>query len=190
MITLNQVTQLLKKAGSTIEPALFLAFIQVESGGKGFDSTTGKIIIQFEPHWFRKLAPFAPSGNWSLNKVEVQSKEWLAFNEAFKLNPNKAMESTSIGLPQIMGFHWQRLGYSWVGAMWDDFKVSEDNQLLALIKFIETDKNLFRAMIVKDFTKIADIYNGKGWPEVAKKYGRVPYPTAIKNAYVKNGGVA
>ena len=52
-----------------LEPAAVLAFIAVETGGKGFDDQTGKIIIQFEPAWFRKKAPYAPSGLWSLNKV-------------------------------------------------------------------------------------------------------------------------
>jgi len=29
----------------------------VESGGKGFDPKTGKIIIQFEPRWFKRKSP-------------------------------------------------------------------------------------------------------------------------------------
>ena len=73
------------------------------------------ILIQFEPSWFRKKVAYAPSGAWSVNKVDVQSKEWVAFNDTFKINPNAAMESTSIGLPQIMGFHWKLLGYKSVG---------------------------------------------------------------------------
>ena len=31
------------------EDAALAAFIETETGGKGFDKTTGKIIIQFEP---------------------------------------------------------------------------------------------------------------------------------------------
>ena len=76
-------------------------FIDVESGCKGFDEQTGKIIIQFEPSWYRKKAPYTPSGLWSLNKVERQSKEWAAFSDAFRKNPEAAMEATSIGLGQI-----------------------------------------------------------------------------------------
>ena len=141
----------LKQSASGLDAALLEAFIKVESGGRGFDPATGKLIIQFEPSWYRKKAPYAPSGAWSLNKVEVQSKEWLAFNDAFKLDKNAAMESTSIGLPQIMGFHWARLGYDSVDAMWDDFKYGIVNQICALIRFIHTDKNLLRAFENNDY---------------------------------------
>lgn len=182
MIKLDKVKLLLEKAGSSIEPAMLLAFIQVESGNKAFE-TNGKLVIQFEPYHFRKR-----TGKIINNIVDVQSKEWIAFNEAFAINKEAAMESTSIGLPQIMGFHWKRLGYDSVGAMWDDFKKGEDQQVLALIKFIETDVFLKRAMINKDYNAIANIYNGADWANIAKKYGREPYPVAIEKAYLANVG--
>ena len=60
--------------------------VSVESGGKGFDEFTEKIIIQFEPVWFKRKAPYTPSGKWSLNRVERQTEEWKAFNDAFSKN--------------------------------------------------------------------------------------------------------
>src|SRR5690349_10214039 len=102
--------------------------VKVESGGIGFAKDTGKIIIQFEPSWFKRKAPYTPSGKWSLNKVEKQSAEWIAFNDAFAKNPTAALESTSIGLMQIMGFHFKILGFKTVGEMWDYAKESEYNQ--------------------------------------------------------------
>ncbi len=187
-LELEHLTNLLTKAGSLIEPAMLKAIIDVETGGQGFDTKTGKILIQFEPVWFKRKTTFAPSGLWSVNKVEVQAKEWPAFNNAFKINKEAAMEATSIGLPQIMGFHWKRLGYDSVGAMWDDFKEGLDNQINALIIFIETDIRLWRALRDKNFVKIADVYNGSEWLAIAIKYGREPYPDAIKKAYLKYGG--
>lgn len=163
--------------------AALMAFIQVESGGKGFDSATGKLLIQFEPHYFKKREPYAPSGAWSVNRVEVQSKEWIAFNNAFGIDPDSAMESTSIGLPQIMGAHWKRLGYKSVGAMWDDFKTGELAQIKALIKFIETDQRLYTALRSQDWHTVASIYNGSGYKEIAKKYGRQPYDKAMYEAH-------
>ena len=74
-----------------IDSDSLLAFISVETGGYGFDQKTGKILIQFEPVWFKKLAPNAPNGIWTTNKVSVQSKEWEAFNDAFSKNANAAM---------------------------------------------------------------------------------------------------
>lgn len=170
-----------------IGAAALLAFIEVESGSKGFDDKTGKILIQFEPHWFRKKAPYAPSGAWSVNKVEVQTKEWIAFNNAFAIDAEAAMMSTSIGMPQIMGFHWQLLGYSSVGAMWDDFKRSEYHQILALVRFLKAYKggHILRALKLRDFHAVATLYNGAEYKAVAKRYGRVPYDEAMQVAYDK-----
>jgi len=168
-----------------LEEKLLKAFIKVESGGKAFDEKTGKIIIQFEPSWFRKNAHFTPSGAWSLNGVERQSKEWKAFNSAFAINPDAAMESTSIGLPQIMGFHWERLGYESVGAMWDDFKKSEQHQIDALVRFIESDRMLLKAFVAKDWHKMAFYYNGAGYAAQAYRLGIKPYDVQLKEAYEK-----
>lgn len=165
--------------------AVVAAFISVETGGKGFDQTTGKIIIQFEPVWFRRKAPFAPSGLWSVNRVDVQAKEWPAFNDAFRKDPNAAMVSTSIGLGQIMGFHFARLGYASVGAMWDDAKRGLDRQIWQICKFIATDSRLKAAIVSKDWTTVATIYNGAGFRELAKKYNRVPYDQSMKHEYDK-----
>ncbi len=74
-------------------------------------------MIQFEPSWFKKNAPYAPSGKWSINKVDIQTKEWEAFNDAFAKDKDAAMKSTSIGLPQILGIHYKRLGFASVGDM-------------------------------------------------------------------------
>lgn len=180
------VTLIAKKAKEhELKPSNLLGFTEVESGGKGFDTVTGKIIIQFEPHWMKKLAPYAPTGLWSVNKVDVQSKEWIAFNDAFKKNPDAAMQSTSIGLPQIMGFHYKRLGFKSVGQMWDFAKVSLENQIEMLILFIKSDKNLLNALNAENWDKVASIYNGSSYKEMAKKWGREPYDISLKKANSK-----
>jgi len=163
--------------------AAIAAFISVETGGQGFNPATGKIIIQFEPVWFKRKAPFAPSGEWSVNKVDVQSKEWAAFNDAFKKDRNAAMLSTSIGLGQIMGFHFARLGYSSVGEMWDDSKKGVERQIWQICKFIATDPGLQTAIIKKDWRAVASIYNGSGFRDIAKKYKRVPYDESMAIQY-------
>lgn len=184
----DQVKRAIIDTSTAIEYAALMAFIEVESGGKGFASDTGKLLIQFEPHWFKKKAPYAPTGDWSVNKVDRQSKEWDAFESAAAIDANAAMESTSIGLPQIMGFHWKRLGYQSVGAMWDDFKIGETRQIKALIQFIETDSRLLDALINKDWHKVAMIYNGAGYAALAHKIGREPYNVSMAKAYDKHSG--
>ena len=166
-----------------INTADLLTFISVETGGQGFNAKTGKVIIQFEPVWFRKQAPYAPSGLWSVNKVEVQSKEWLAFNDAFSKNADAAMQATSIGLGQIMGLHYKRLGYEKVGDMWDDAKKGIEQQINQLVKYINTDPNLKNALVNKDWKKVATIYNGPKYMDIAKKYNRDPYDISMEKAY-------
>ena len=157
-LTKEQVSALAVKNGYTYNN--LNAVIKVESGGVGFATDTGKIIIQFEPSWFKRKSPYTPSGKWSLNKVESQSKEWIAFNDAFKLNPNAAMESTSIGLMQVMGFHYKTLGFKTVGEMWDFAKVSEANQLEIAIRFIKSIPKLDKALKQGDAETFAFYYNG------------------------------
>jgi hypothetical protein len=172
------------KAALACEFGLSLAAVEtivaVESGGKGFDDATGKIIIQFEPAWFKRKAPYTPSGKWSLNKVERQAKEWEAFNDAFMKNPEAAMESTSVGLMQVMGFHHKLLGFTSVGALWDFARESEANQVRLGLKFIKLNKKMYAA--AKDFSNITNCrtfayyYNGE-------KYELYNYHIKLYNTY-------
>ncbi len=168
-----------------VEAESLAAFIEVESGGKGLDEATGKIIIQFEPAHFRKMEPYAPSGKWSVNGVERQKAEWAAFNEAFSISPDSAMMATSIGLGQVLGLHWKRLGYTSVGEMWDDAKRGEDRQIFQMAEFIRTDTILLNALTRKDWHTVAVRYNGAKYKEMAKKWGREPYDISMKKAYEK-----
>lgn len=188
-LTKQQLIEALTIANSNIEVEMLQSVIAVESGGKGFDPKTGKIMIQFEPHIFSDRTGIERSKLnhyvWDENKVEVQSAEWVAFNDAFKVDANKAMESTSIGLPQIMGFHWKALGYSSVGQMWDEFKKGELLQVVGLIRFLQADARLLKAIKTKDFHTIAYIYNGSKYKELAEKLGREPYNISLQKAYNK-----
>lgn len=168
---------------NNLEAAALASFIEVESGGKGFDEKTGKILIQFEPSWMKKLAPYTPSGAWSVNKVDVQDKEWIAFNDAYKKNADKAMQATSIGLGQVMGFHYSRLGYKGVGAMWDDAKKGLEQQVEQIAKFIKTDPKLLQALKTGDWYTVAYIYNGSKFKEMAKVWKREPYDLSMAKAY-------
>lgn len=154
------------------------AVIAVESGGNGFDEATGKIIIQFEPAWFKRKAPYTPSGAWSLNKVERQAGEWIAFNDAFSKRPSAAMESTSIGLMQVMGFHWKALGFTSVGAMWDYAKENEEHQLRLGLMFIRLNGKMYNALKKNDWATFAYYYNGS-------EYKKFNYDKRLKAAYEK-----
>lgn len=195
-LTKEQITAIAKSIGLPF--AVFRAFIEVESGGTGFHPDTGKIIIQFEPHIFaRYLTQFKVDhkiisslvdgkkkytvtvGDLKFtNGVEGQTSEWNAFNVAFKMNKRAALLSTSLGLSQVMGFHYARLGYPTVDAMWDGFKSSEYEQILGMAKFIQTDIRLLNALKKLDWAKAAELYNGAGY-KVNK------YDVKLANAYKK-----
>lgn len=136
--------------------------IAVESGGFGFDKITGKILIQFEPSWFKRRFPKWSNfiGVWATNKVDKQDEEWKAFNDAFSKNPTAAMESASLGLPQIMGFWWKSLGFASVGAFWDYMKESELNQLKMMVAFIKLNPKMYKAIRTADWETFARLYNG------------------------------
>lgn len=160
-ITLEEIKQLSVEFGVPV--SRIQAVKHVESGGIGFDKKTGKIIIQFEPAWFKRKSPYTPSGKWSLNKVERQAEEWLAFNDAFAKNPIAAMEATSIGMMQVMGFHWKLLGFKSVGAMWDYGKESEHNQLRLGLLFIKSNKKMFDGLVKGIWKIVAYYYNGENY---------------------------
>jgi hypothetical protein len=114
-----------------------------------------------------------------------QSKEWLAFNDAFSKNKTAAMEATSIGIGQILGLHWKRLGYESVNAMWDDAKKGIDRQIWQICKFIDTDKELKAAIIAHNWHIVATLYNGAKYKEMAIIWKREPYDITLANAYLK-----
>lgn len=196
-LTREQITSIAQSVG--LDYARLMAFISVESGGVGFDPATGKIIIQHEPHWMSKyLVQFRIPHKLSIeysetgkkeyritagaitydNGVEGQEGEWEAFNKAFQVHPEAAMLSTSIGLMQIMGFHWKLLGYKSVGEMWDSFKKGEFQQVSAGARFIQSQPALFKALIRKDWATVASLYNGPN-------YKVNNYDIKLEKAYAK-----
>lgn len=179
MITKDQITEIAQSIG--IEYAELAAFISVESGGAGF--INGKIVLQFEPGYFKKLSKVKSDGspNWNIvlsNKVEGQVGEWKAFNAAWAIDPHAAMLSTSIGLLQIMGNNYQACGFKTVDDMWDSFKASEYNQVKGGANFIKSNKPLYMALKDHVWDKVAYYYNGSN-------YKVNNYDIKLKTAYNK-----
>lgn len=137
------------------DPALVKAFIDIEGSGSGFDEYTGKIKIQFEPHHFKKY-----TGHKIDNGVEGQAQEYKAFNEAFGINPTKAMLSTSWGIMQLMGFNFKVAGYNSVDEMVDDFKKGEYQQVKGALTFVKNTHRIHIAFRRLDFPAMAIGYNG------------------------------
>ncbi|KEQ31175.1 hypothetical protein N180_02705 [Pedobacter antarcticus 4BY] len=192
------------KIAATIKanPAAFRSFLEAESNSQGFSEITGKIIIQFEPSYFKKTYKDWQKSDknsvWLNNPVGNQTVEWKAFNDAYKLSPAAAMKSTSIGAGQVMGYHYARLGFKTVNEMWDfakgwDGKTysndrGEYNQVVLIALFIKTDPRLLKIMqkpelTLSDFDLIAKYYNGLYYKELAIKLDREPYDKTMFKYY-------
>jgi len=190
-ITDEEIKSLAKELN--IDWKLIKTVLLIESAGSGFDSNTGKIKIQFEPHIFnRQLAlknikstlKFISGTLYKVfvgdkvieNKVDVQSKEWVAFESAITINEDAAYMSTSFGLGQIMGFNYKVCGFKSAKEMADNFKVSEYNQLKGMMKFIMGNSKMFSALKACDWNTFARYYNGAA-------YKKFSYDTKLANTY-------
>ena len=175
-----------------IDTACSVAVLCVESSGKGFEQNNlNRMIIRFENHKFWKYwgkndparfnqhflydsAKVWKGHRWRPNPAEdwrsfhgSQRAEWEALTFARSIDNDAALMSISMGAPQIMGFHFERLGYRSVQEMFDDFSKDIGAQIKGLFDFLSD------AMVQKlqrqDFVGFAGLYNGSGQKE---KYGR------------------
>lgn len=157
-----------------IEPAALKAVIDIEARASGFDNQ-GRPTILFERHkmwkhltdinyftWRNKLAAEYPDVcSKSAGAYNVRGQyEKLAIAEA--VNWDAAHMSASWGLGQVMGFHWQSLGYESVKDFVDAMYESEAKQLDAMGRYIRVN-NLASALQRKDWAAFARGYNGKAY---------------------------
>lgn len=179
-----------------IEPACAVAVLCVESTGKGFENDNrNRMIIRFENHKFWKywgkqhtteFNKYFKYGirkggklkswlghQWRENELEdwqefhgSQKQEWQVLEFARSLDDTAALQSISMGAPQIMGFHYQRLGYSTVQDMFDAFSQDIRYQLMGFFEFL--DPRMIGALQNLDFNRFASAYNGTGQMD---KYG-------------------
>ena len=173
-----------------IDVALAVAVVAIESGGHGFGAD-GRMVIRLEVHifwgqWgvthpdqFNALFAFNHTGSTSLgHKFRVnpnapwqdvhtnQASEWAAFAVAQQLDAHMAKLSISMGLAQVMGFNFKRIGYATVEAMFDALSQDERLHVLSLFSFIAADGNLVRALQQNDLVTFARGYNGIGQEQI------------------------
>lgn len=193
LITDQEIKTMAKEFGLTYKHIKTVQLI--EASGGGYDAKTGKIKIQFEPHVFhRELATKKISsalklitgtlyrvtiGNFILeNKVDVQSKEWEAFEKAKSINEDAAYRATSFGLGQICGFNCKLAGFKTAKEMADAMEKSEYEQLKGMLNFIKSQPGMFKALLNCDWATFARLYNGPAY----KKFN---YDTRLKETYDK-----
>ncbi|MCO8161995.1 N-acetylmuramidase family protein [Pseudomonas sp. 21LCFQ010] len=168
--------------------ATVYAVNEVESLGEGF--LQGRVKILFERHQMRRQLlvnrPDLDVGALSQqypNIINVKTggyaggaAEWARFTDAVLIDEKSAIEASSWGAFQIMGYHWQRLGYMSVHDFLAAMVRSESEQFDAFVRFIETDKRLLKALKSRDWVAFASRYNGPA-------YAKNRYDTKLANAY-------
>lgn len=158
-------------------PAVARAIFTVESGEKGFSN--GRLIIRFEPaKFFKFTGKQVPDLLYSSETVTDQDRQWLKFEKAYAINANAALESISMGGPQIMGFNYKSAGYKSAGEMFVAFSESEVHQIRSFFRFLSKykDGKILAAIFDNDFDAVAKLYNGQTEPyagKMLKEYNRL-----------------
>jgi hypothetical protein len=174
------------KAG--IKPAAAVAVLCVESSGQGM-SDTGRLVIRFENHvfWDRwgKHHPddfgarftYDRAKRWTGHKYRAraadpwksahlgQTAEWEAFSIARALDEPAAMQSISMGAPQIMGFNHAAIGYDSAKEMFDRFAADERFHIHGLFDFVKGSaqtSRMLEALRREEYEQFATHYNGNG----------------------------
>ncbi|MGM0912777.1 MAG: N-acetylmuramidase domain-containing protein [Pseudomonadota bacterium] len=174
-----------------VELAAVMAVNEVESRGVGFHlggPRNAAPVILFERHIMRRrlehhgISP-TPWESCTPNLVNRRPggyqggpHEHARLARAGEIHAEAAIESASWGLFQIMGFHWQHLGYSSARVWEEAMRASEGRQLEAFVRFIEADPALHAALRRRDWRDFARRYNG---PD----FERNDYDTRLAAAY-------
>ena len=126
-----------------------LAVAHVESGGQVFATVDGRPepLIRFEGHIFFRLLSgeaqttavaegLAHSKAGKVKNPKSQAARWRLLARAAAIDPVAAREATSWGVGQVMGMHWQRLGYPSVQAMEDRAREGLVGQLDLMLRYV------------------------------------------------------
>jgi hypothetical protein len=160
------------------------AVLDVESKGTGYDKYG--VIKLFESHIFLRQLPESKRAeaiaqglghkSWAEAKRAGNYKNNHArFLRAYELDKRAALEATSFGLAQIMGFNYKLAGYQSAWDMVVSFAESEANQLEGMINFIKSAK-LDDELRSRNWAGFAKGYNGSG-------YRANQYDTRLAKAY-------
>jgi len=182
----NQYGGLLRQISEAyeIDLATTVAVFAAEQSGPAF-SPDGRLVIRFENHLFWQLwgkeneakfqqhfayDPDTPwqGHQWRSNTSlpwqpvhDNQQQEWQAFAFAQQLDETAAKSSISMGLMQLLGLQYARLGYPSVQEMFQAFATSEQSQIEAFFGSIQTG-GMITALQQGDFFAFANFYNGPG----------------------------
>jgi hypothetical protein len=170
-----------------VDVAAVKAVRVVEAGGTGFWGERPKILFERHVFWRRlKQSDVEPRHHSGGNEDILARltggysggiKEYERINRAKLIHSDAALESASWGLFQIMGYHWDSLGYPDVNKFVELMHTSEGEQLKAFGRFLKVN-NLVGHLKNHDWAKFAKGYNGPA-------YKKNHYDKKLAKAYAK-----
>jgi hypothetical protein len=177
-----------------IEPARLMAIAWVESAGKPFWVVDGqnKAPIRFEGHFFYQRLADPKRGDPAKLKRAVReglanpragavknpnsyAGRYALLARAMAIDPDMALESTSVGLGQVMGAWWKDLGYGSVQELWRQAQSGIAGQVELMYRYL-AKYHLLAALAAGDWKKVAEGYNGPG-------YAKNAYDKQLADAY-------
>lgn len=144
---------------------------EVESRGSGF-SPDGRPVILFERHifWKRLAARGIDPVSLAAKNPNILSQtrggyqggaaEYSRLAAAELIDAAAAWESASWGAFQVMGYHWDRLGYKGVDDFVARMENGEGDHLDAFVRYVSADPALVAALKARKWAVFAKGYNG------------------------------
>lgn len=147
---------------------------EVESRGAGF-LPDGRPVILYERHIMHRrlqaagIAPDTLAALVARHPDLINPKrggylggtaEHARLTAARRIHPDAAIESCSWGLFQIMGWHWQALGYASPQRWAELMSTTEGYQLRAFVAFVQANPALHTALRELRWATFARLYNG------------------------------
>lgn len=183
-----------------LELAVLYAVNEVESSGEGF-LLNGKPKILYERHIMHQRLSLMRTDDDDATLLKAHADHLAAcypnlvntkpggyaggtaehqrLAQAKMIDAVAALESTSWGAFQIMGYHGERLGYASVSDFAQRMAQDENQQFEAFIRFIAADPALHKALKAKRWTEFARRYNGPA-------YARNLYDIKLQRAYQRH----
>lgn len=192
--TRNEIETVAARIG--VEPAALLAIAEVEAAGRAYAIVDGRKepLIRFEGHYFDRRLPAAKRSTardagladpkaGAVRNPATQAARWAMLAKAAAIDHKAAHESVSWGLGQVMGAHWEWLGYPGIDALVAEARSGVGGQVSLMARYIDK-AGLAATIRRRDWAAFARGYNGPGY----KRHG---YDRKITEAYARyTGGAA
>ncbi|MFC7092972.1 N-acetylmuramidase domain-containing protein [Jeongeupia naejangsanensis] len=148
----------------------------VESRGSGF-LDDGRPVILYERHiMYRQLEKAGHAAaaiasrypdlvNTARGGYAGGSAEYVRLANARRIDDACALEACSWGAFQVMGYHWQALGYASINEFVERMQRNEGDHLEAFCRFVLSEPALIKALRGRKWADFARGYNGAAYRE-------------------------